>query len=87
EAFELFAAMLDAIKQEVTRIVMNVQIQSPEQLEEAAEQIEEQGGGRDRAVADRRDGRAARVLRVGRAAADEPRGACGSEQWNEFHFI
>jgi preprotein translocase subunit SecA len=44
EAFELFAAMLDAIKQEVTRIVMNVQIQSPEQLEEAAEQIEERGG-------------------------------------------
>ncbi|MBN3724502.1 preprotein translocase subunit SecA [Burkholderia sp. Ac-20379] len=44
EAFELFAAMLDATKQEVTRIVMNVQIQSPEQLEEAAEQIEEAGG-------------------------------------------
>ncbi|PAJ76847.1 preprotein translocase subunit SecA [Burkholderia ubonensis] len=44
EAFELFAAMLDAIKQEVTRIVMNVQIQSPEQLEEAAEQIEERTG-------------------------------------------
>jgi preprotein translocase subunit SecA len=44
EAFELFAAMLDAVKQEVTRIVMNVQIQSPQQLEEAAEQMEEQGG-------------------------------------------
>ncbi len=43
EAFELFAAMLDAVKHEVTRIVMNVQIQSPEQLEEAAEQYEEQG--------------------------------------------
>ncbi|MFP6557873.1 preprotein translocase subunit SecA [Paraburkholderia sp. B3] len=43
EAFELFAAMLDAVKHEVTRIVMNVQIQSPEQLEEAAEQLEEQG--------------------------------------------
>ncbi|NLP61953.1 preprotein translocase subunit SecA [Paraburkholderia sacchari] len=41
EAFELFAAMLDAVKTEVTRIVMNVQIQSPQQLEEAAEQIEE----------------------------------------------
>ncbi|WP_414443839.1 preprotein translocase subunit SecA [Burkholderia sp. 22PA0106] len=47
EAFELFAAMLDATKQEVTRIVMNVQIQSPEQLEEAAEQIEEAGGNLD----------------------------------------
>ncbi|WP_013589684.1 preprotein translocase subunit SecA [Paraburkholderia phenoliruptrix] len=44
EAFELFAAMLDAVKLEVTRIVMNVQIQSPEQLEQAAEQMEEQGG-------------------------------------------
>ncbi|CAB3804106.1 Protein translocase subunit SecA [Paraburkholderia caffeinitolerans] len=44
EAFELFAAMLDAVKTEVTRIVMNVQIQSPQQLEEAAEQIEEQAG-------------------------------------------
>ncbi|WP_322106092.1 preprotein translocase subunit SecA [Paraburkholderia sp. J41] len=44
EAFELFAAMLDAVKMEVTRIVMNVRIQSPEQLEQAAEQMEEQGG-------------------------------------------
>jgi preprotein translocase subunit SecA len=43
EAFELFAAMLDSVKLEVTRIVMNVQIQSPEQLEQAAEQLEEQG--------------------------------------------
>jgi preprotein translocase subunit SecA len=43
EAFELFASMLDAVKHEVTRIVMNVQIQSPEQLEEAADQIEEHG--------------------------------------------
>ncbi|MDR6412465.1 preprotein translocase subunit SecA [Paraburkholderia terricola] len=43
EAFELFAAMLDAVKLEVTRVVMNVQIQSPEQLEQAAEQFEEQG--------------------------------------------
>jgi preprotein translocase subunit SecA len=32
------------VKLEVTRVVMNVQIQSPEQLEEAAEQLEEQGG-------------------------------------------
>jgi preprotein translocase subunit SecA len=35
--------MLDSVKQEVTRVVMNVQIQSPEQLEEAAEQYEERG--------------------------------------------
>ncbi|WP_322062334.1 preprotein translocase subunit SecA [Paraburkholderia sp. J63] len=43
EAFELFAAMLDSVKTEVTRIVMNVQIQSPQQLEEAADQLDEQG--------------------------------------------
>jgi preprotein translocase subunit SecA len=43
EAFELFAAMLDSVKQEVTRVVMNVQIQSPEQLEEAAEQLRRAG--------------------------------------------
>ncbi|HTH74344.1 MAG TPA: preprotein translocase subunit SecA [Trinickia sp.] len=43
EAFELFEALLNIVKTEVTRIVMNVQIQSPEQLEEAAEQYEEQG--------------------------------------------
>jgi preprotein translocase subunit SecA len=42
EAFELFAAMLDSVKLEVTRVVMNVQIQSPEQLEQAAEDYEEQ---------------------------------------------
>jgi preprotein translocase subunit SecA len=41
EAFELFSELLDSIKQEVTRIVMNVQVQSPEQLEEVAEQFEE----------------------------------------------
>ncbi|HLX03856.1 MAG TPA: preprotein translocase subunit SecA, partial [Trinickia sp.] len=44
EAFELFEALLNVVKTEVTRIVMNVQIQSPEQLEQAAEQYEEQGG-------------------------------------------
>ncbi|MEX3592334.1 MAG: preprotein translocase subunit SecA [Burkholderia sp.] len=47
EAFELFATMLEAIKHEVTRIVMNVQIQSLEQLEEAAEQIEEASSNLD----------------------------------------
>jgi preprotein translocase subunit SecA len=41
ESFELFARLLDVIKSEVTRIVFNVQIQSPEELEQASEQIEE----------------------------------------------
>jgi len=44
EAFELFSELLNAIQMEVTRVVMNVQIQSPEQLEEVTEQIEEQAG-------------------------------------------
>ncbi|RKP48519.1 preprotein translocase subunit SecA [Pararobbsia silviterrae] len=44
EAFELFAALLDTIKLEVTRIVMNVQIQSAQQLEDAADELEENGG-------------------------------------------
>jgi preprotein translocase subunit SecA len=43
EAFELFEALLNIVKTEVTRIVTNVRIQSPEQLEEAAEHYEEQG--------------------------------------------
>jgi preprotein translocase subunit SecA len=47
EAFELFEALLNIVKTEVTRIVMNVQIQTPEQLEEAVEQYEEQGGHLD----------------------------------------
>ncbi len=41
ESFELFARLLDVIKSEVTRIVFNVQIQSPEELEQASEQIED----------------------------------------------
>ncbi|AVA37053.1 MULTISPECIES: preprotein translocase subunit SecA [Cupriavidus] len=41
ESFELFARLLDVIKSEVTRVVFNVHIQSPEELEQASEQIEE----------------------------------------------
>ncbi len=41
ESFELFAQTLDAIKSEVIRFIMNVQIQSPEQLEEVTGQVEE----------------------------------------------
>jgi len=44
EAFELFSELLDSIKQEVTRVVMNVQIQSPQQLEEVTEQLEDHAG-------------------------------------------
>ncbi len=42
EAFELFGQLLDQVKNEVTRILMTVEIQSGEQLEQAASKIEEQ---------------------------------------------
>ena len=41
EAFELFGQMLDAVKNEVTRVLMTVRIQSPEQVEQAAEDLED----------------------------------------------
>ena len=41
EAFELFGAMLDSIKREVTRHLMAVQIRSKEQVEEAERKAEE----------------------------------------------
>ncbi len=41
EAFELFGQMLDAIKNDVTRILMSVRVESPEQLDEAANELEE----------------------------------------------
>jgi len=41
EAFELFGAMLDSIKREVTRHLMAVQIRSQEQVEEAERKAEE----------------------------------------------
>ncbi len=43
EAFELFGMMLDAVKAEVTRVLMTVQVQSAEQAEQASEAFEEQG--------------------------------------------
>ena len=41
EAFELFGQLLDIVKNEVTRTLMNVRIQSGEQLEQAAEDMEQ----------------------------------------------
>jgi preprotein translocase subunit SecA len=40
EAFELFGQLLDSVKNEVTRVLMTVQVQSGEQLEQAAEDME-----------------------------------------------
>jgi preprotein translocase subunit SecA len=41
EAFELFAAMLDSIKREVTRHLMGIRVQTREQIEEAERRAEE----------------------------------------------
>jgi preprotein translocase subunit SecA len=40
EAFELFGQLLDSVKNEVTKILMTVSVQSGEQLEQAAEDME-----------------------------------------------
>ena len=42
EAFELFGQLLDSVKNEVTQVLMNVKIQSAEQVEQAAQQLESQ---------------------------------------------
>jgi preprotein translocase subunit SecA len=42
EAFELFGQLLDGVKNEVTRVLMNVRVQSGDDLSEAAQQIEEE---------------------------------------------
>jgi preprotein translocase subunit SecA len=40
EAFELFGQLLDSVKNEVTKLLMTVKVQSGEQLEQAAEDLE-----------------------------------------------
>jgi len=41
EAFVLFGQLLDTVKTDVTRVLMNVRVQSPEQVSEAARQLED----------------------------------------------
>jgi preprotein translocase subunit SecA len=41
EAFELFGQLLDSVKNEVTKTLMTVQIQSQDQLQEAAQSLEQ----------------------------------------------
>ena len=41
EAFELFGQLLDSVKNEVTKLLMTVRVQSSDQLADAAQQIEE----------------------------------------------
>ena len=42
EAFQLFGMLLDQVRNDVTRLLMNVKVQSPEQVDAAAEQLESQ---------------------------------------------
>ena len=41
EAFELFRQLIDMVKNEVTKVLMTVEIQSPTQLDQAAEDMEQ----------------------------------------------
>ncbi|MEY4883291.1 MAG: hypothetical protein RIS34_1145 [Pseudomonadota bacterium] len=43
EAFELFGQLLDAVKNDVTKVLVTVKIQSGEQLEQAADEMEARG--------------------------------------------
>ncbi|HOV18951.1 MAG TPA: SEC-C metal-binding domain-containing protein, partial [Ottowia sp.] len=43
EAFELFGQLLDVVKNDVTRTLMTVRIQSSEQIEQAAQDFEARG--------------------------------------------
>ena len=43
EAFELFGQLLDSVKNDVTKVLMTVKIQSNEQLDEAADALETRG--------------------------------------------
>jgi preprotein translocase subunit SecA len=43
EAFQLFAQMLDMVRNEVTRILMTVRVQSPEEVSAAAQQVTQEG--------------------------------------------
>ena len=45
EAFELFRQLIDQVKNEVTRVMMTVQVQSSAQLDEATQAMEDRGEG------------------------------------------
>jgi preprotein translocase subunit SecA len=74
----LFGQLLDTVKTDVTRVLMNVRVQSPEQVSEAAQQMENRaeqianvtysapnGSGEPEVVGDSGDA-VAQVPRVGR---------------------
>ena len=68
EAFELFAAMLDAIKREVTRILMTVEIRTEQQVAQAepvpaVENVQYHHAGFDEALAIPEEGQKAQPVK------------------------
>jgi preprotein translocase subunit SecA len=65
EAFELFATLLDRVRADVVRILMNVRIQTQQEIEAAEQRIEEEGERRMELAQ-------AQHSEFGTAVADEP---------------
>ena len=73
ESFELFGTLIDGVRSEVVRILMKVQIQSPEEIERTEERIEREAERRvERAQAQHADfGPAAELAAPGEELAEE----------------
>ncbi len=86
EAFELFRQLIDQVKNEVTRVMLTVQVQSNAQLDEATHAMEERGEKHrqrhlHRAHRDRRGGNRGRCPdRQGRAGPGHARRARGPQR-------
>jgi len=73
EAFELFGALIDQVRSEVVRILMNVRIQSPEEIERTEERIEREAERRvERAQAQHAEFAPVAVLAEAEAGTDPP---------------
>ncbi len=73
EAFELFGALIDRVRSEVVRILMNVRIQSPEEIERTEERIEREAERRvERAQAQHAEFAPVAVLAEAEAGTDPP---------------
>jgi len=75
EAFELFSQLLDVVKMEVTRLLLTVRIQSPDQVAQAAEALEAQAGqlGKVTYTHPNEDGSVSEVTDPATLAAEVPR--------------
>ncbi len=75
EAFVLFGQLLDSVKTDVTRVLMNVRVQSPEQVGEAAKQMEDRADqiANITYTAPNESGEPESVRDAGAASAERPR--------------